>query len=69
MHANAVGRNIRGLGAFFASPVFAQTAVDVKACAEKKGDEAIAACTRAIVSRAWHIPALFDLRSLAAGVS
>lgn len=57
------------LTTLLASPVFAQTAVDAKACEEKKGDEAIAACTRVIVSRAWHNAALFDLRAVAAGVS
>ena len=35
-------------GALFAAQAFAQVSADVKACEEKKGDEAIAACTRAI---------------------
>ena len=35
-------------GLLFATQVFAQISPDVKACEEKKGDEAIAACTRAI---------------------
>jgi tetratricopeptide (TPR) repeat protein len=33
-----------------AAQAFAQSSADVKACGEKKGDEAIAACTRAIES-------------------
>jgi len=37
--------------ALFASPVYAQSA-DVRACGEQKGDEAIAACTRAIEASA-----------------
>ncbi|MEQ1775521.1 MAG: tetratricopeptide repeat protein [Burkholderiales bacterium] len=56
MDNNAIGRSIRALGKFFAvlvlsalgaAQVFAQSA-DVKECGEKKGDEAIDACTRAI---------------------
>ncbi len=35
----------------FAVPVHAQLAADNKACAEKKGDEAIEACTRVIESK------------------
>ncbi len=57
MGSMAMNRSIRSLGVFsawvlagvlFATQVFAQAAADVKACEEKKGDEAIAACTRAI---------------------
>jgi tetratricopeptide (TPR) repeat protein len=36
------------VGALFTTTLLAQATADVKACEEKKGDEAIAACTRAI---------------------
>ncbi len=35
-------------GVMFATQAYAQAAADVKACEEKEGEEAIAACTRAI---------------------
>ncbi len=60
MDANTMNRSIRSRGRFFAfvlvlngalfaTQAYAQSA-DVKACEEKKGDDAIAACTRAIDS-------------------